>query len=214
MRGWPIKAVPINSGVGKSCPLERQHAAGGCCALSLGKALWNPMGARNCCLLQIPWPRAPCPAVHHSNPAGTPAANFWPSWPGRTMKRVVTYVPLYPHILGFLSYICWQAHGRKQLLTLLVALHSSFGAYAFQQEPWSMDVNQTMTAFCGRERPCKEQGTQGGQRPVLGSQCAEVRDLGLLQWVRARHGISWRSLDEELLERTLQESTQQVLAYL
>lgn len=86
------------------------------------------MGARKCCLLQIPWPQALNPAVPHSNPAGTPAADFWPSWPGRTIgRRVVTYVPLYTHILGFLTYICWQACGRKQLLTLPVALHSSLG---------------------------------------------------------------------------------------
>lgn len=86
------------------------------------------MGARKCCLLQIPWPQALDPAVPHSNPAGTPATDFWPSWPGRTIgRRVVTYVPLHTHILGVLTYVCWQACGRKQLLTLLVALHSSLG---------------------------------------------------------------------------------------
>lgn len=86
------------------------------------------MGAKKCCLLQIPWPWALDPAVPHSNPAGTPAADFWPSWPGRTIgRRVVTYVPLYTHILGFLTSVCWQACGRKQLLMLLAALHSSLG---------------------------------------------------------------------------------------
>lgn len=81
------KTLLVNWRVEKPCPLKRQHAVGCCCALSLGNILRNPVGARSCCLLQIPWPQAPDPAVCHSNPAGTPAANFWPSWPGRTIGR-------------------------------------------------------------------------------------------------------------------------------
>lgn len=52
------KGCACKLGVAKSCPLKRPHAVGVHHALCLGKILQNPVGARNCCLLQIPWPQA------------------------------------------------------------------------------------------------------------------------------------------------------------
>lgn len=116
--------MPVNSRVEKSCPLKRHHAVGGHHALCLGK----PHGSQEMLPLADPLALSPRSCCTPFKPCWHPAADSWPSWPGRTIgRRVVTYVPLYTHILGFLTYICWQACARKQLLTLLVALHSSLG---------------------------------------------------------------------------------------
>lgn len=79
-----------------------------------------------------------------------------------------------PH-LYLLAGLWWEAAAHTPAcITLFI------GPCAFQQEPRSTDVNQTVTAFCRKKESwCKEQGRQGRQGPLLGSQSADVQDPGL-----------------------------------
>lgn len=75
-------------------------------------------------------------------------------------------------------------------------------------------MNQTVTAFCRKEeRWCKEQGRQGRQGPLLGSQSADVQDPGL--WHDGVRGdlYHWGPY-YWLLECILQENMEYILAFL